>query len=83
MQNWDEAEERGNSNCSARQDLADAQAVCQKLHISLHTVNFVKEYWSDVFTSFISQVLTLTPPGRDTSELFSEVCGVASHSATF
>jgi tRNA(Ile)-lysidine synthase TilS/MesJ len=43
MKNWegdDTAE-----YCPAADDLADAQAVCDKLGIPLHTVNFANEYW--------------------------------------
>jgi tRNA U34 2-thiouridine synthase MnmA/TrmU len=31
------------------QRIADAQAVCDKLGIELHTVNFAAEYWDNVF----------------------------------
>lgn len=48
MQNWDIADEQG--SCSASRDYEDAKIVCDKLNITLHHVNFVKEYWNDVFT---------------------------------
>ena len=33
-------------------DLADAQAVCDKLGIKLHKINFAAEYWDNVFEHF-------------------------------
>ena len=39
MKNWEE-DPGTDDNCSADQDLIDAQAVCLKLGIRLHTANF-------------------------------------------
>lgn len=50
MKNWEQDDKDG--FCPAAQDLADAQAVCNQLRIPLHTVNFSKEYWQNVFTYF-------------------------------
>lgn len=47
MRNWDIADEKG--QCRVDDDLKDAQYVCDKLNIQLHEVNFVKEYWNEVF----------------------------------
>lgn len=47
MKNWDQVDEMG--NCPGEADYEDAQWVCRKLGISLVQVNFVKEYWNDVF----------------------------------
>lgn len=47
MKNWEEDD--GEEYCTAAADLADAQAVCDKLGIELHTVNFAAEYWDNVF----------------------------------
>ena len=38
MKNWDEDD--NTEYCTAKEDLADAQAVCDKLGITLHTANF-------------------------------------------
>ncbi|MDN6323748.1 MAG: 7-cyano-7-deazaguanine synthase, partial [Halomonas sp.] len=38
MKNWDEDD--GTEYCTAKEDLADAEAVCEKLGIKLHTANF-------------------------------------------
>ncbi|KAK0397998.1 hypothetical protein QR680_002379 [Steinernema hermaphroditum] len=53
MVNWDHVEE-GVSQCPRTKDQADAQVVCDRLGIRLHVVNFVKEYWNDVFMPFVS-----------------------------
>ena len=47
MRNWDVRDEFG--RCAADQDLEDADHVCRHLGIELHQVNFVKEYWNQVF----------------------------------
>ena len=47
MRNWDLTNETG--HCLANKDAEDAAYVCSKLNIPFHEVNFVKEYWNDVF----------------------------------
>ena len=47
MRNWDEKDEKG--HCTSDADAEDAERVCKKLDIPFHEVNFVKEYWNDVF----------------------------------
>lgn len=47
MKNWDSVNEQG--VCSADVDREYAQFVCKHLNIPFHEVNFVKEYWNDVF----------------------------------
>ncbi|HNE25649.1 MAG TPA: asparagine synthase-related protein, partial [Pseudomonadales bacterium] len=51
MKNWDEDD--GSEYCTAKADLADAQAVADKLGIPLHTANFAAEYWDNVFEYFL------------------------------
>ena len=46
MKNWEEDD--NNEYCAAAEDLKDAQAVCDKLGIKLHTVNFAAEYWDKI-----------------------------------
>lgn len=53
MKNWEEDD--GEEYCTAAADLADAQAVCDKLGIELHTVNFAAEYWDNVFELFLAE----------------------------
>lgn len=47
MKNWDSFDEIG--KCNGEKDYADAQYVCDRLKVPLMHVNFVKEYWNDVF----------------------------------
>lgn len=51
--------------CSAATDLADAQAVCDKLGIELHTVNFAAEYWDNVFELFLEEYKAGRTPNPD------------------
>ena len=53
MKNWDEDDHT--DNCSFKQDLLDAQAVCDQLGIILHKMNFSGEYWESVFQNFLSE----------------------------
>lgn len=48
MKNWDIVDENG--TCSVNTDLEDAHFVCKQLKIPLYTVDFVKEYWNQVFS---------------------------------
>lgn len=63
MKNWDEDD--GTEYCSARQDLADAQSVCDKLGIRLHTANFAAEYWDNVFEHFLAEYRAGRTPNPD------------------
>lgn len=63
MKNWDEDDDT--EYCTARQDLADAQAVCDKLRISLHTANFAAEYWDNVFEHFLVEYRAGRTPNPD------------------
>ena len=47
MKNWDPVDEQG--KCTSEADLYDAKWICNKLGIKLNEVNFVKEYWNNVF----------------------------------
>lgn len=47
MQNWDIADETG--FCMAEADFNDACEACDILKIPITHVNFVKEYWNEVF----------------------------------
>lgn len=63
MKNWDEDD--GTEYCTAKDDLADAQAVCDKLGIKLHTANFAAEYWDNVFEHFLSEYKAGRTPNPD------------------
>lgn len=51
--------------CPASADLADAAEVCKTLDIRLETVNFSKEYWSKVFSQFLSELALGRTPNPD------------------
>lgn len=63
MKNWEEDD--GTEYCTAKQDLADAQAVCDKLGIKLHTANFAAEYWDNVFEHFLHEYKAGRTPNPD------------------
>jgi tRNA-specific 2-thiouridylase len=63
MKNWDEDD--GSEYCTAKDDLADAQAVCDKLNIILHTANFAAEYWDNVFEHFLEEYKAGRTPNPD------------------
>lgn len=63
MKNWDEDD--GTEYCTAITDLADAQQVCERLGIQLHTANFAAEYWDNVFSSFLHEYQNWRTPNPD------------------
>ncbi|MDT8428777.1 MAG: tRNA 2-thiouridine(34) synthase MnmA [Pseudomonadales bacterium] len=63
MKNWEEDD--GTEYCTAKADLADAEAVCKKLGITLHTANFAAEYWDNVFEHFIAEYKAGRTPNPD------------------
>ncbi|MCQ3830336.1 tRNA 2-thiouridine(34) synthase MnmA [Microbulbifer elongatus] len=63
MKNWDEDD--GTEYCTAKQDLADAESVCTRLGIKLHTANFAAEYWDNVFEYFLAEYKAGRTPNPD------------------
>ena len=63
MKNWDEDD--GTEYCTAKEDLADAEKVCQTLGITLRTVNFAAEYWDNVFEYFLAEYKAGRTPNPD------------------
>ncbi|MEX2365617.1 MAG: tRNA 2-thiouridine(34) synthase MnmA [Pseudohongiellaceae bacterium] len=63
MKNWDEDD--GTEYCTAKEDFADAQAVCEKLGIRLHGANFAAEYWDNVFAHFLHEYQAGRTPNPD------------------
>ncbi|MBE8168143.1 MAG: tRNA 2-thiouridine(34) synthase MnmA [Shewanella sp.] len=63
MKNWEEDD--NDEYCAATEDLNDAQAVCDKLGIKLHTVNFASEYWDNVFEYFLAEYKSGRTPNPD------------------
>ena len=63
MKNWEEDD--GTEYCTAKEDLADAQSVADRLKIPLHTANFAAEYWDDVFEHFLQEYRAGRTPNPD------------------
>ena len=63
MKNWEEDDNE--DYCSAAEDLSDAEQICDKLGIMLHTVNFSTEYWDQVFQYFIEEYQVGRTPNPD------------------
>ncbi|MDF2698763.1 MAG: mnmA [Haloplasmataceae bacterium] len=73
MRNWDSAVNNdflGNPTaydpiCPQEIDYEDALKVADKLGIKIHKVNFVKEYWDNVFTYFLDEYKKGRTPNPD------------------
>lgn len=63
MKNW--ADDDGTEYCTAQQDLEDALRIADQLDIELHTANFVKDYWDNVFTYFLQEYQNGRTPNPD------------------
>jgi tRNA (5-methylaminomethyl-2-thiouridylate)-methyltransferase len=63
MKNWEEDDDQ--EYCAAAVDLADARAVCDRLGIPLHTINFSAEYWERVFSHFLAEYSAGRTPNPD------------------
>jgi tRNA-specific 2-thiouridylase len=63
MKNWDEDD--GTEYCTAASDLLDADQVCHRLGIELHTANFAAEYWDNVFNEFLKEYAAGRTPNPD------------------
>ena len=63
MKNWEIQEELG--YCPGEVDFEDAKKVCEKLGITLHRVDFVKEYWNNVFLEFLDGIKRGITPNPD------------------
>lgn len=63
MKNWEGDDT--DTYCPATQDMADAQAVADKLGIELHMVNFADQYWERVFAYFLAEYRAGRTPNPD------------------
>eukprot|EP00051_Salpingoeca_urceolata_P012032 m.149628 g.149628 ORF g.149628 m.149628 type:complete len:522 (-) comp17351_c1_seq3:12-1577(-) len=64
MRNWEELDEDAGT-CSGAQDQRDAEEVCRHLGIPFETVDFVADYWNDVFTPFLELLALGYTPNPD------------------
>ncbi|KAF7726262.1 hypothetical protein EC973_008972 [Apophysomyces ossiformis] len=63
MRNWDTADERG--VCTSAEDWQDVQKVCEHLKIHCRQIDFVKEYWTEVFQQTIEDYEAGLTPNPD------------------
>ncbi|XP_017006690.2 mitochondrial tRNA-specific 2-thiouridylase 1 [Drosophila takahashii] len=63
MRNWDEMDEVG--RCSGEADLRDAEWACRRLGVELRQVNYVREYWTSVFSQFLDDYQQGLTPNPD------------------
>lgn len=72
MRNWDSTlnnDIEGNPNngpiCPQEEDYNDAKKVADFLGIELHRIDFIKEYWDDVFKYFLDELSRGRTPNPD------------------
>ena len=63
LKNWDEIDESG--FCSSNQDYEDAKCISHILKLPLTKLDFVKEYWTEVFSNFIKDYENGLTPNPD------------------
>lgn len=63
MKNWEELDENG--ICQSSKDFSDVARVCDKLGIPYYSVDFTKEYQSQVFSHFIEEYRQGFTPNPD------------------
>nr|ALS04309.1 mitochondrial tRNA-specific 2-thiouridylase 1 [Acartia pacifica] len=63
MRNWDGVDETG--VCSADKDCEEAERIANQIGVKFHVVNFVKEYWNEVFTDLIEDYSAGLTPNPD------------------
>lgn len=72
MRNWDSTTNLELNNilteeeiCQQEEDYNDAKAVAKHFGVKLHRVDFVKEYWDDVFSVFLKEIEEGLTPNPD------------------
>lgn len=63
MKNWEEKDENG--VCQASREYEDVARVCDKLDIPYYSVEFVQEYWDNVFKHFLEEYKAGYTPNPD------------------
>lgn len=62
MHNWNDPD---NDNCSSEDDYSDVRRVCSTLDIPYYSVDFSKEYYKNVFETFLSEYKKGRTPNPD------------------
>lgn len=70
MRNWDSSlnkdiEGVAEEVCAQELDYKDAKKVCDELQIPLYRVDFIKEYWDNVFSYFLRELQKGRTPNPD------------------
>lgn len=65
MKNWDPLEEAGEAACNSDDSLKMARQVCERIQVPLLELDFVKEYWNDVFVRFLEEYQAGFTPNPD------------------
>jgi len=70
MKNWDsningDTEGITDGICPQEQDFVDAKKVCDHIGIPLYRIDFIKEYWDNVFTYFLNELKKGRTPNPD------------------
>ncbi len=72
MRNWDSSINNDSEGitlatdiCPQEKDYNDALAVCEKLQVKLHRVDFIQEYWDYVFKYFLTELAQGRTPNPD------------------
>lgn len=63
MKNWEEQDAQG--VCSAAKEYEDVVRVCEQIDIPYYSVNFVKEYWDNVFAHCLKEFRAGYTPNPD------------------
>ena len=63
MRNWDEIEENG--VCTSEAEWAHVQDICARMKLSCSRVDFVREYWHDVFEQLLEAYGAGATPNPD------------------
>jgi tRNA-specific 2-thiouridylase len=63
MKNWEERD--ANGVCQSEKEYQDVVRVCEQIDIPYYTVEFVKEYWDNVFSHFLREFQQGHTPNPD------------------
>lgn len=63
MKNWEEKDAQG--VCTSSREYEDVVRVCDQIDIPYYSVNFVKEYWENVFAHFLEELKQGYTPNPD------------------